>query len=190
MNDFEFANAFVAKWEGGYVDHPKDPGGATNYGVSLTWIRGAGIDINEDGIVDVKDIKALTPEIAAKLFKEEFWDKLKCDSLPRLTAIATYDAAINVGRGQAVKFLQRAYNKVGNGELVVDGAIGPKTVQAVNDAVGRNVSDYDFCKINVDLREAFYKQLANNSPYPDGRDYRGFLKGWLRRTVDLLKYIK
>ena len=72
MSNFEFAHKFTSKWEGGFVDHKNDPGGATNYGVSLRWLKNEGIDIDGDGKIDINDIKALTPSKAAELFKKEF----------------------------------------------------------------------------------------------------------------------
>ena len=134
---FGFANAFTAKWEGGYVNHPNDPGGATNHGVSLRWLKNEGIDLefqlpfpidhNGDGIIDILDIKALTKEQAAILFRVAFWDRLGLDALPTMAASVTYDAAVNTGRGQATRFLQRACNAFEGERLVDDGALGPKT---------------------------------------------------------------
>ena len=70
MGDFKQAHAFVRKWEGGFDDHPNDPGGVTNYGVSLAYLKDHGLDIgdiNDDGVIDRKDILAMTPEKAAEL---------------------------------------------------------------------------------------------------------------------------
>ncbi len=186
---FETANTFTAKWEGGYVNHPNDPGGATNYGVSLRWLKDDGIDVDGDGKITLADIRALTPALAAALFRKHFWDRLTLDNLPPLAAIATYDAAVNTGRGQAVKFLQRACNALSRDlyqSLAEDGAIGPKTIARVTELSGLDAKLALLC---VDMREAFHRQLADNSPYPDGRDYRPFLSGWLNRTRNLASYV-
>jgi lysozyme family protein len=188
MNTFSLANKFTAKWEGGFVNHPKDPGGATNYGVSLRWIKDDGIDVDGDGKIDIADIRALTPEIAAELFKKHFWDLLKLDNLPPLAAVATYDAAVNTGRGQAVKFLQRACNSFAGDRLADDGKLGPKTLFRVKGLAGSG-SDLSLALCCVESREGFHNQLAANSPYPDGRDYRHFLAGWLNRTRALKAYV-
>lgn len=190
MNSFDFAHKFTSKWEGGYVNHPKDPGGATNFGVSLRWLKDEGIDINGDGKIDINDIHTLTPDKATELFKNEFWNRLKCDQLPKLVATVTYDAAINVGRGQAIKFLQRACNKVKENSLVVDGLIGPNTIKVVNQFVNSNIDDFVLAVTCITYRDKFYNQLVDNSPYSDGRDYRPFIKGWLNRTTDLNNYIR
>lgn len=185
MNNFEFANKFTSKWEGGFVDHKSDPGGATNYGVSLRWLKNEGIDIDGDGKIDINDIKALTPGKAAELFKKEFWNKLKCEQLDKLVACVTYDAGVNVGRTQAVKFLQRACNRVTGSNLVVDGIIGTATISSTNNTL----KTIELAIACIEARESFHKELANKSPYPDGRDYRPFIKGWLNRTSDLKMYI-
>lgn len=181
---FDRAQAFCAKWEDGFVDHPKDPGGATNFGVSLRWLRDDGIDVDGDRKIDINDIRNLTPELAAQLFRKHFWDKLKLSDLPPLTAIVTYDAAVNTGKGQAVKFLQRACNMFPGVKLVDDGIIGPATRARVV-----VIDDRTLANKCVDMREVFHNQLATNSPYSDGRDYRPFIKGWLNRTADLRRFV-
>ena len=186
-NIFDRANAFTAKWEGGYVNHPNDPGGATNHGVSLRWLKDEGIDVTGDGVIDINDIRALTVSKAAGLFLRGFWQPLRLDTFPPLTATVTYDAAVNTGRGQAAKFLQRACNTFPGGEISVDGAIGPRTRARV---LALDEQDFALAIKCVEFREAFHNQLANNSPYPDGRDYRDFLRGWLNRTAALRVLIK
>ena len=186
-NIFDQANAFTAKWEGGFVNHPKDPGGATNYGVSLRWLKAEGIDVTGDGVIDINDIRALTVSKAAGLFHRGFWQPLHLNAFPPLTATATYDAAVNTGRGQAAKFLQRACNTFPGGEISVDGAIGPRTRARV---LALEEQDFVLAIKCIEFREAFHNQLANNSPYPDGRDYRDFLRGWLNRTADLRGFVK
>jgi lysozyme family protein len=188
---FSLANVFTMKWEGGYVNHPKDPGGATNYGVSLRWLKDDGIDVNGDSKIDIADIKALTPEKAAELFRTHFWNLPQLDLLPPLTAIVTYDAGINTGRGQAAKFLQRACNAMpGTPALTADGVSGDKTRLRVKGIVAaRPGADLSLALDCIEQREGFHNQLAANSPYPDGRDYRSFLAGWLNRTRALKAYV-
>lgn len=181
---FEKAHFFTAQWEGGYVNHVNDPGGATNFGVSLRWLRQEKIDVNEDGVIDIKDIKNLTPALAASLFKSKFWDALDLSSLPKYTAIVTYDGAINTGGKQSVKFLQQAVNFFLCGRLAVDGLLGQKTIAAV-----KMVDDYSLAVKQIEFREKFHRALATNSPYSDGRDYRPFLKGWLNRCSALHTYL-
>lgn len=186
MADFSKAQAFVAKWEGGFTDNRNDPGGATNYGVSLRWLKqvgpDAGGDIDGDGDVDVADIKALTREGAARLFKEKFWDRYGLDHFSDGLALVLYDAIVNTGPAQGVIFAQRAYNALEPREkaLEVDGVIGPKTTAAF-DEYGDTPS---FLKACIDQRDKFYMNLARSKS-----GYQVFLKGWLNRTADLRKVL-
>ena len=84
---FDAAHAFVAKWEGGFFDHPNDPGGVTNYGVSLMFLKGLGLlegDVNGDGVIDRLDVLSITPDSARMIFKKHFWDSTRCYELPPL----------------------------------------------------------------------------------------------------------
>lgn len=198
---FDLAHAFTSLWEGGFVNHPSDPGGATNFGVSLRWLKNIDYDVNGDGVVDINDIKDLTPEIAAFLFKQEFWDSLGLDILPPLTAMAIYDSAVNTGNRQAVKFLQRASNKLPfkGKRLHDDGLMGPLTSARILEQVSlkkyHETKEHHECQdlklglMVVSEREYFHKGLANKSPFYNRQgkivDYRPFLRGWLNRCRGL-----
>lgn len=88
---------FVHEVEAGLVDDPKDPGGITNFGVSLRFLRGAGIDIDGDGEIDREDILKLTPEKAQAIYDAHFWKPAGCDALPDALSLAVYDCAVNQG---------------------------------------------------------------------------------------------
>jgi len=185
MAEFMVAHRFAAKWEGGLVDHPNDPGGITNYGISLRWLRSEGTelgDIDGDGDVDADDIRALTFEQAAELFKSRFWDAYRLGELPQLTATCHYDCAMNCGPRQATLLTQRACNKligVYGMPLVVDGIFGPKTraFLATN-------STQTLARIMIALREDFYRNLVARKP-----KLGCFLTGWLNRCADLRRYV-
>ena len=101
---FSAAHAHVMKWEGGYFDHPADPGGVTNFGVSLMFLKGLGLiegDIDGSGDIDRDDVLAITPETARDLFKRHFWDKPGAAKLPPLVAVCFYDLAVNAGAGRS-----------------------------------------------------------------------------------------
>jgi lysozyme family protein len=123
-------------------------------------------------------IRALTAAKAAEIFKGEFWDRLRCDEMPPKTAIVVYDAAVNTGRGQSVKFLQRTLGFTGKD---VDGLIGPKTIAATQDFTGPDLMLAYGC---IEQRERFYADLTNSKPA-----LSKFLKGWLNRCRDLRKFI-
>lgn len=189
--NFTFANTFTQKWEKGYVNHPKDPGGATYNGVSLRFLKQTGIDINGDGKIDIEDILTLyrnrDQARVDEIFFKAFW---RDPGLDRFTSphIQTmlYDANVNVGRTQSAKFLQRALNAVLGAGLKVDGVIGPKTVQAANGAANPKAIAKTFLIKRMD----FHNMLCACSPYPDGRDYRPFGAGWRNRVNDLKRHLE
>lgn len=194
-NNFHIANKFTQKWEKGYVNHPKDPGGATYNGVSLRFLKQTGTDINGDGIISADDILALyrhkDQAKVDEIFYKAFWRDPKLDNyiyLPVQTVI--YDTNVNTGRTQTTKCLQRACNKVDSAnKLAVDGKTGPKTMGAVLGICGSGRAD-QLAKAFLDERQAFHDLLVNSSPYRDGRDYRPFAKGWRNRVNDLRRYVE
>ena len=161
-NNFEESLAHVLKHEGGYVDHPKDPGGATNLGCTKkVWEEWVGHEVTKD------DIKALTIADVSPLYKARYWDKCRGDDLPRGVDFAVFDLAINSGVGRASKLLQRAVG------VAADGAIGPATLAAVTDANPRELAT----KI-CELRLAFLQALPT---------WETFGKGWGRRVKETEK---
>ena len=159
-NNFEKCLAEVLKHEGGYVDHPKDPGGATNYGITQkVWEEWVGHPVTKD------DMKNLVPSNVMALYHNRYWDACKCDNLPAGVDYCVFDTAVNSGRVRAVKFLQSVVG------TVPDGAIGPVTIASVN-ARGARLTIEQF----MDKREAFLRGLSHFST---------FGKGWLNRTKDV-----
>lgn len=179
MAIFEDAIGYVLDNEGGYAEHPSDPGGATFWGISLRYLKGRGEkgDIDGDGDIDADDIRELTRAQAIGFYRADFWDKLKLDKLKK-QAVATrvFDMAVNMGPRAAVKIAQRAYNDIlkkgDETKLKLDGKLGPKTRKALD--------RFDSVKMMVALREwhaAFYRDLVKRNP-----KLKVFLIGWLRRA--------
>jgi lysozyme family protein len=112
--------AFVLASEGGYVDDPQDPGGATNLGITLAvlsqWRHTA---------VTKADVQALGPAEAGAIYRANYWNATRCPDLPSGVDLLVFDAAVNTGCGRSAKFLQGAAG------AVADGAIGPATLAAV-----------------------------------------------------------
>jgi len=98
---FDKALSFVLKWEGGYSNHPEDPGGATNLGITQSvynsWRRSKGLP--------VQDVRNITREEAAQIYKERYWDPLQLDGANPAFQLAAFDAAVNHGVGQAKEFI-------------------------------------------------------------------------------------
>lgn len=184
---FSRAHAFTAKWEGGLSDHPADTGGLTAYGASLKFVEG--IAATQDGRdflerigvrlpVTRQSMRDVTPDQARAMFRQEFWNSLRLDEFPFDVALPLYDAAVNCGCAQSVKFAQRGYNAcVGpNGvRLAVDGKAGPLTRKALCAHATPAV-----LTAMLDARQRFYEELAANKP-----SQAVFLDGWTNRVNDL-----
>ena len=92
MNDFDKALKFVLKWEGGYSNDPRDPGGETKYGISKR-------------SYPKEDIKNMTLDRAKEIYYQNYWLKAGCDKLPFPFNIVVFDTAVNMGRSRAIKFI-------------------------------------------------------------------------------------
>ena len=123
QSNFEKCLKAVLAHEGGYANHPSDPGGMTNLGVTKqTWEEWVGHPVDE------KQMKALTPEMVAPLYKRKFWDACRADDLVHGVDYVVFDVAVNSGPGRAIKFLQSCVG------VPVDGGFGPTTLAAVKKA--------------------------------------------------------
>lgn len=151
------ALAAVLKHEGGYVNHPADPGGRTNLGVTQrvweSWTNQP---------ADEAVMRALTPELVAPLYRERYWNAVRADELPPGVDLAVFDVAVNSGTGRAGKLLQQAVG------AAVDGSIGPRTV-ALATAADPVVTIDRIC----DLRLEFLRALPI---------WPTFGRGWSRRV--------
>ncbi len=159
----------VLKHEGGFVNHPDDPGGMTNLGCTkAVWEEHCGHPVTE------KVMRALTPTDVAPLYKRKYWDKVQCDELPSGVDYIVFDAAINSGPGRAAKWLQATIG------VEVDGGIGPKTLAAVKAFDSKKLIE-DYTK----RRLSFMMDLPT---------WGTFGKGWSRRVQEAeaigLKMIK
>lgn len=156
---------FVLAEEGGFVNHPDDPGGATKFGISLRAHREDIGDLDGDGDVDEDDVRLVTPEMAIQIYEREYWAPIRGSEYVPPVAIVMLDTAVNCGTVRAVKLLQRALL------IPEDGIIGRGTRAAVlrestrdADAVVRNI---------LRCRMAFYQGL---------RTWPKFGRGWTARV--------
>ena len=189
----------VLDTEGGYVNHPNDPGGATNRGISLRFLKAEGkLDLDGDGILDFDldfdgdldgaDIRKLTPQDAKVLYFRCFWDRLKLDALPPPLGEMVFDQAVNGGRSAGVRLLQLAINAslevagdAAPGMVEVDGQLGVQTKNALNWIVLRRTLGIGMlAQAYRDAAARRYQGLALRNP-----KLRVFLKGWLRRADEL-----
>jgi lysozyme family protein len=159
-HNWEEAFKHILKHEGGYVRHELDPGGRTNLGVTQrVWEEWTGKRVSE------ADMRALTPELVAPMYKKKYWDVIRGDDLPAGVDLCVFDAAVNAGVGRASKFLQQVVG------VTADGQIGPKTISAVTAKPADEILEA-FCA----LREAHYQSLST---------FETFGKGWMRRLASI-----
>ncbi|MDO9499020.1 glycoside hydrolase family 108 protein [Falsiroseomonas sp.] len=164
---FAQAMDFVLRFEGGFVDDPADPGGATNLGISLRYARSKGrlLDLDRDGDVDAADIRLITKEIASDLYRRDFWDAVQGDDLPAAIAVVAFDAAINCGPARSIRRMQGA---VGASQ---DGVLGPRTRLAISRATPGPV-----------VAEMLAQRFVHHANLPT---WRNFGVGWARRCAAL-----
>ena len=121
--------------EGGFVNDPDDPGGPTNYGVTLKTLERLGHDLNQDGRVDIADLKKLSSTQAIQIFVQYYFYKPRINQLPHMLHAPVFDMYVNAGT-HAVKLLQRTLILF-DMEITVDGVIGPITIAATQTAARR-----------------------------------------------------
>lgn len=158
-DNFNAALKAVLMHEGGFVNHPKDPGGMTNLGVTKkVWEAWIGKAVGES------EMRALTPKLVAPMYRKRYWDAVKGDELPTGLDYLMFDFAVNAGPGRAIQTMQKALG------TKPDGAIGPKTMQALKDADQADL----IAKFSME-KELFYKSLPT---------FATFGKGWMRRVAE------
>lgn len=158
----------VLPHEGRRVNDPDDPGGATDFGISLRFLRAQGLDIDGDGDVDADDVWALEREDVAGLYRQFFWDMVHGDRL-RDVALATklFDTAVNTGPQRAIKIAQAAAG------VDVDGVLGPQTFRALNVEDPRTLLDR-ICARQL----SFYQGIVAGRPVAVK-----YLSGWSKRAL-------
>lgn len=179
MSTFEKAIPHILKHEGGWVNNPNDPGGATNYGVSLRFLADhpeVG-DFDGDGDVDAQDIKNMTLDQAKMIYKMFWWDKYRYGSVNDQTiATKIFDFSINMGAPRAHKLLQMALNKAFGLQLAVDGILGNasySTLNAITDGGQEQLLLTAYC----DEAWGFYQRLIAKNP-----KLAVFTNGWRNRA--------
>lgn len=172
MADFYVFLPHLLRFEGGFVNDPADPGGATNKGVTLSTFKGCAQNILKIAPT-LENLKALTDEQAGKIYKILYWDKMKGDEI-ELQDLANIVCDFYVNSGMnATKLLQKTLNAMGaTPSLTPDGIIGLATTKAL-----RNLDQEEVYRRYKQGRVAYYQQLVKNQP-----GLGKFLKGWLNRV--------
>lgn len=170
--------------EGGYVNDPDDPGGATNFGVTIHTMRRLGLDLDRDGDVDARDVRALTRSQAVDIFIRHYFQKPRINALPAALQASVFDMYVNAG-GNAVKILQRLLRQMGH-EVGIDGVIGPITAQAAKTAA-HAAPDHIADAYGI-ARRNYYFRLADRRPKSRkyARTRAGGKGGWIRRAEEFI----
>ena len=157
VENYDKCLELILHHEGGYVNHPKDPGGETNLGVTKRVYEEWG---------GTKDMVDLTVEDVAPIYEKNYWGRTKCDDLPSGLDLCVFDFAVNAGPGRAAKYLQ---SMIGT---TVDGGIGPNTLRAVGNYVEE-----------VGLQSAIENYQASRQDYNEQLStFETFGRGWTRRV--------
>ena len=161
QNNLKKTTNWILVHEGGYVNHPEDPGGATNMGVTQrtydAWRRRAG--------KATQTVRNITFEEVVMIYKDQYWDKVWGDLLPDGLDYTLYDFAINSGPSRAIEFVQRIL-----GNVAVDGVMGNETYDAIR-------SKNDIEQLIIDINFERWKWLKRL------RHWKTFGKGWTRRVM-------
>ena len=161
--NYEKCLAMILHHEGGYVNHPKDPGGMTNLGVTKR--------VYEDWVgysVSEHTMQNLTEEDVAPIYKKNYWDRIKADELPSGLDLCVFDFGVNAGTGRAAKYLQ---NLIGT---VADGGIGPNTLRALANYVDSEGVESAIKNYQAE-RQSYYEKL---------KTFETFGRGWTRRVEE------
>jgi lysozyme family protein len=163
--NFEASLPFVLRWEGGFVDHPADPGGRTNKGITQRvyeqWRAERGLPPQDVKLIEDSEVEAI--------YESGYWLPPRCDLLRRRLDLVQFDTAVNMGAGRAVRFLQGAVG------CRADGDFGPETEKAAG-ACDLMATLEAYC----DTRLAYYRRLVEKRP-----DLGIFLRGWTNRVNTL-----
>jgi lysozyme family protein len=168
MGEFERALPRVLVHEGGFSDHPKDPGGATMKGVTQRVFTEY---LTANGQPS-RDVRTITDAELQAIYRKRYWDQAKCDRLAPGVSYVVFDGSVNSGVAQSVKWLQRALQGMGLYQGAIDGIIGQGTILA---AGGVNDNDALIARI-IERREAFLRSLTT---------FKTFGKGWLSRIANV-----
>ncbi len=179
----QIAEEIVAR-EGGFVNDPDDPGGATKYGVTIHTLRRLGLDLTGDGRIGLADVHALSRDDAVEIFLRHYYQQPCLERMPEALQPSLFDMYVNAG-AQAVKILQQLLRGMGFG-VAVDGVIGPQT-----QAAAQNAAQPD----PILLRDAYgiarrnyYFRLADGRPASRkyARNRSGGKGGWIRRAEEFI----
>jgi hypothetical protein len=160
-DNFDRCVQIILRHEGGFADHPRDPGGATNFGITLNTLR----DWREDPNLTADDVRNLTKREAIEIYRARYWLPMRCNDLPPGVDLSVFDFGVNAGPSRSVKTLQRVLG------VKDDGSVGPITLAAIG-----AVAPHQIVESFAEARLAFYQSLST---------FDTFGRGWTRRTQEV-----
>jgi lysozyme family protein len=171
---FQACMSSILEHEGGLTMDKRDPGGTTNWGISLRYLKAMGLDLNEDGQINDEDVIGLHKDGAEAIYRKYWWDKYRYAAFNELIVVEkVFDLAVNMGGMAAHKLLQIAINHLSKQPITVDGILGGQTFGAANSMDGvflrqqlRDCAEHKYIEI-----------LAANPAMEWAR------KGWLNRAA-------
>ena len=184
MHDvYQIATEIVAR-EGGYVNDPDDPGGATNFGVTIHTMRRLGLDLNRDGQVSEQDVRVLTRDQAVAIFVQHYFERPRIADLPEAVQSSVFDMYVNAG-SNAVRILQRLLLDM-RIPVAVDAVIGPQTIAAAEQ--GFAAAPDHFVDAYGIARRNYYYALADRRPASRkyARRLDGGKGGWITRAEEFI----
>ena len=155
--NFDKSLKMILHHEGGYVNHPRDPGGETNLGVTKRVYEDWG---------GTKNMRDLNQEDVAPIYEKNYWGRAKCDHLPSGLDLAVFDWAVNSGVGRAAKKLQTMIG------TEADGGIGPNTLRTLDEYIEHHGIEETLRNYKA-IRQKFYESLST---------FDTFGKGWTKRN--------
>jgi len=158
--NFNRCLAIILHHEGGYVNHPKDPGGETNLGVTKRVYEDFG---------GTKDMVDLTEDDVAPIYEKNYWGRMKCDNIPAGLDLCVFDFGVNAGPGRAAKYLQTMIG------TVADGGIGPNTLKALDEYIEAEGGVENAIRNYQEARQGYYESLDT---------FETFGRGWTRRVTE------
>jgi lysozyme family protein len=184
MSDFDLAIPTILQHEGLLVNDPTDPGGITNYGISLRYLKRLveqdpqslmNYCVDHQGIIDAIDIREMSQQQAIEIYKAQWWDRYNYSAiLDQRLATKVFDLSVNMGSHAAHKLLQISCNNIAGKEcLAVDGVLGARSIVIINNSDAATL----LLQFKAEAVQ-YYRQLADRKTI-----LKKFLHGWLNRVA-------
>lgn len=170
---YDLALEQVLKWEGGYVNHPNDPGGATNFGVTQRVYNA----YRRREALTTRSVRHINRTEVEEIYRDRYWQLARCDKMPAFLAMSHFDWSVNTGRKRAMRHLQQVIG------TTADGIWGPNTKEALRRALNARGEDKVLYQY-LARRERYYEWLGSKPRF------RVFRRGWMNRLNDLRRELR